>query len=85
MALLALLMAAAFLLEYYLKEKVVPTFSYGFDKFSLSAPLPTCARWKDNMPSVRDPAAFHLYIEARKVWRSKIEWQLTRTETTQIL
>ena len=37
------------------------------------------------MPSTRDPATYHLYIEARKLWRSKIEWQLTREETTRIL
>lgn len=37
------------------------------------------------MPSQRDPAAFHLYIEARKVWRNKIGWELTREETTRIL
>jgi TPR repeat protein len=37
------------------------------------------------MPSTRDPATYRLYIEARKVWRSKIEWQLTREEATRIL
>ncbi|XLZ72904.1 DUF6396 domain-containing protein [Massilia sp. SR12] len=37
------------------------------------------------MPTQRDPAAFNIYIEARKVWRSKIGWQLTREETTRIL
>lgn len=37
------------------------------------------------MPSTRDPTAYHIYIEARKLWRSKIGWQLSREETTQIL
>lgn len=58
---------------------------YGFNKFSLSAPLPACARWKDNMPSTRDQQVYRLYIEARRLWRSKIEWELTREETTRIL
>lgn len=61
------------------------TLPYGFKKFSLDDPLPTCARWKDHMPATRDPGAYRLYIEARKVWRSKIEWQLTRDEATRIL
>lgn len=29
--------------------------------------------------------AYRIYIEARKVWRSKIGWQLSREETTRIL
>jgi len=37
------------------------------------------------MPSTRDPATYRLYIEARKVWRSKIEWQLTHEEAIRIL
>lgn len=57
----------------------------GFKRFSLSAPLPNCTRWKDHMPFQRDPAAYSLYIEARKVWRSKIGWQLTGSETKRIL
>ncbi|OEZ55853.1 DUF6396 domain-containing protein [Duganella sp. HH105] len=61
------------------------TLPYGFKKFRLSDPLPVCSRWKENMPSVREPAAYHLYIAARKVWRSKIEWQLTHEETLHIL
>ncbi|WP_295992692.1 DUF6396 domain-containing protein [Rugamonas sp.] len=58
---------------------------YGFKKFNLSDPLPKCARWKDNMPKTRDPATYRLYIEARKVWRSKIAWQFTHEEATRIL
>lgn len=37
------------------------------------------------MPVTRDPKAFRLYIEARRIWRSKIGWQLTRLEMTRIL
>ena len=37
------------------------------------------------MSAKRDPAAYRLYIEGRKVWRSKIEWQLSRDEATRIL
>ena len=58
---------------------------YGFKKFSLAEPLPKCGRWKDHMPASRDPAAYHLYIEARKLWRSKIEWQLSHEEAIRIL
>ncbi|WP_300755134.1 hypothetical protein [Janthinobacterium sp.] len=58
---------------------------YGFKKFSPDDPLPDCARWKEHMPATRDPAAYQLYIEARKVWRSKIAWQFTREEATRIL
>lgn len=37
------------------------------------------------MPATRDPVAYRLYIEARKVWRSKIGWQLTHKEMVRIL
>ncbi|MET0266127.1 MAG: contractile injection system protein, VgrG/Pvc8 family, partial [Duganella sp.] len=35
--------------------------------------------------SRRDPAAYRLYIEARKLWRSKQAWVLTREENAKIL
>lgn len=57
----------------------------GFKRFDVKEPLPPCSRWKEHMPSQRDPVAYNLYIEARKVWRSKIGWQLTFAETTKIL
>jgi hypothetical protein len=69
----------------YLQERASHALPYGFKKFSLSGPVPTCARWKEHMPVNRDPVAYRLYIEARKVWRSKIGWQLTREELTRIL
>ncbi|HJV01603.1 MAG TPA: DUF6396 domain-containing protein [Burkholderiaceae bacterium] len=37
------------------------------------------------MPTYRDPEVYRPYIAARKLWRSKIEWQLTRSETQRIL
>ncbi len=80
-----MLMAGAVFLNQYLQERALHALPYGFKKFSLDDPLPDCARWKDHMPATRDPATYRLYIEARKVWRSKIEWQLTREEATRIL
>ena len=84
-ALLVVLAAAAFCVNDYLQERALHALPYGFKKFSMSDPLPACARWKDHMPANRDPAAYRLYIEARKVWRSKIAWQFTREEATRIL
>jgi hypothetical protein len=84
-ALLVLLAVGAFFLNSYLKERTLHTLPYGFKKFSMSDTLPACARWKEHMPASRDPAAYRLYIEARKVWRSKIEWQLSHDEATRIL
>lgn len=56
----------------------------GLQAFDVNGPIPTCGRWKDTMPNTRDPAAYRLYINARKLWRSKIAWQLTRQEFTSI-
>lgn len=58
---------------------------YGFTYFKASDPLPNCDTWKKHMPTIRDPATYRLYIEARKVWRSKIAWQFTREEAMRIL
>ena len=82
---LAVLMAGAFFLNDHIQERALHALPYGFKKFKLADPLPTCGRWKEHMPSTRDAATYRLYIEARKVWRSKIAWQLTREETTRIL
>jgi uncharacterized protein len=84
-ALLLVILAGGFFLSSYLQERALHALPYGFKKFSLSDPLPTCSRWKEHMPSTRDPGAYRLYIEARKVWRSKIAWQFTREEATRIL
>jgi len=84
-ALLVVLAVGAFFLNSYLQERALHALPYGFKKFSLDDPLPACARWKEHMPASRDRAAYRLYIEARKVWRSKIGWQFTREEATRIL
>lgn len=84
-ALLGLLIVGAFFLNDYVQERALHALPYGFKKFSLSDPLPPCARWKENMPATREPRTYRLYIEARKLWRSKIEWQLTRDEAIRIL
>lgn len=83
--LLVSLAAGAVFVPDYLQEKALHTLPYGFKKFSLSDPLPVCGRWKEHMPTVRDPTAYRLYIEARKIWCSKIGWQLSREEATRIL
>lgn len=85
MSLLVALGAGVFFLNIHLQESALHALPNGFKKFSLNDPLPTCARWKEHMPHKRDPAAYHLYITARKLWRSKIEWQLSRDEATRIL
>ncbi len=56
----------------------------GLQAFDVNGPIPECGRWKDTMPRTRDPAAYRLYIEARKLWRTKIAWQLTRQEFLRI-
>lgn len=57
----------------------------GLFAFKLTDPVPICDNWKKHMPKYRDPEVYRPYIAARKLWRSKIEWQLTRTETHRIL
>ncbi len=37
------------------------------------------------MPTTRNADVYRLYIEARKLWRSKIEWQLTKEELSGIV
>jgi TPR repeat protein len=66
----------------YVKMHTIPADLQAFD---VNGPIPTCGQWKDTMPRTRDPAAYRLYINARKLWRSKIEWQLTRQEAFSIL
>jgi len=61
------------------------TIPAGLIAFDAAGPIPNCGRWKDTMPKTRDPAAYRLYIEARKFWRSKVEWQFTRQEISSIL
>jgi TPR repeat protein len=85
LAVVVVLAAGLFYLCERLQEKALHDLPYGFKKFSLSDPLPTCGRWKEHMPSYREPGAYRLYIEARKLWRSKQAWELTREENARIL
>jgi TPR repeat protein len=57
----------------------------GMREFSLTEIPPDCESWKQHMPKIRDPDAYRIYINARKIWRSKIEWQLTRDEASAVL
>lgn len=54
-------------------------------EFDLMNTAPECASWKRHMAKSRDPKAYRIYMEARKIWRSKIEWQLTHDESKRIL
>ena len=83
--LLAAIAAGVFFFIQHSRYKTMHTLPPGFTRFDVSAPLPVCGRWKEHMPATRDPDTYHLYIEARKVWRSKIEWQLTHEEASRIL
>ncbi len=68
-----------------LQERAFHVMPSGLSKFNIADPLPPCGRWKEHMSPTRDAATYRLYIEARKLWRSKIAWQLTREENTRIL
>jgi len=61
------------------------TLPSGLEVFDVADPIPSCSRWRDHMPAHRDPDVYQLYMRARKLWRSKIEWQLTRQEALDIL
>lgn len=54
-------------------------------KFDVQEPAPACARWRDQMPKKRNPDVYRSYIAARKLWRSKGEWDLSREELIEIL
>jgi TPR repeat protein len=86
-ALASLIMLAGGLIfgNHYWQERALNTLPVGFSSFSTSVPPPACARWKEHIPHIRDPVAYRLYIEARKLWRSKLEWELTHAEASRIL
>jgi hypothetical protein len=75
----------AFFVQQHLEYVKMHTIPVGLRPFDVNGPIPNCGRWKDTMPQNRDLAAYRLYIDARKLWRSKIEWQLTRQEALSIL
>lgn len=52
----------------------------GLMKFDVNDAPPQCARWKDNMPLKRDEEVYSVYMKARKFFRSKIEYQFSKTE-----
>lgn len=85
LSLLVVVAVGALVVSNFSQESALHILPYGFKKFSPYDPLPRCGRWKEHMPSQRDPVAYRLYIEARKVWRSKLEWELTRDEAMRIL
>jgi uncharacterized protein len=82
---LAAVAAGAYFFRQHMEYVKMHTIPPGLRPFDVNATVPTCGRWKDTMPKHRDPAAYGLYINARKLWRSKIEWQLTHQEATSIL
>ncbi|MBZ2209622.1 SEL1-like repeat protein [Massilia soli] len=75
----------AYFLQQHLEYVKMHTIPAGLQAFDVNGPIPTCGRWKDTMPKTRDTAAYRLYINARKLWRSKVAWQLTRQEFIRIL
>jgi hypothetical protein len=77
--------AGAYFIHRHLEYVKMHTIPAGLQAFDVNGPIPTCGRWKDTIPTTRDPAAYRPYINARKLWRSKIEWQLTRQEALGIL
>lgn len=85
-ALLALAMLGAVLLTFinYPRGRGMDDLPTGFDEFTFSDAPPACVDWKQSMPKFRDPVAYGIYMKARKLWRSKAEWALTREENLQI-
>lgn len=50
------------------------------EKFDVKSPPPRCARWKDQMPKIRQVEPYQRYIAARRKWRSKRAWELNSEE-----
>jgi TPR repeat protein len=69
----------------YVEDRAMHVMPKGLEKFNVYDPSFGCGRWKDHMPKVRNSEVYRVYIAARKQWRSKIEWQLTRSEAQKIL
>lgn len=61
------------------------TLPEGLYEFKLNDPVPTCGKWRDHMPTFRDPETYRRYIKARNFWRSKVEFEFTRQELQGIL
>ncbi len=83
--LLAAVAASGYVLTLHMQERAMHVMPVGLTSFKVTDPPPGCGRWREHMPANRDAATYRLYIEARKLWRSKIAWQLTREENLRIL
>jgi hypothetical protein len=84
-ALAGALVFGGFQYRAHLEYVAMHTMPPGLSAFKVTDPIPTCGRWKDHMPRQRDPDAYRLYINARKFWRSKVEFEFTREELLGIL
>jgi len=57
----------------------------GLSEFRIGDLPPVCGRWRDSMPKERNSGVYVRYMGARRLLRSKIEWQLTKEELEFIL
>lgn len=80
-----LAIAGAYFYVDHLRYEAMHAIPPGLIKFDVTGPVPACGRWKEHMPKVRNPEPYRMYIDARNRWRSKIAWQFTKEELTQIL
>lgn len=80
------LVAASFTLLFFLiimmfaERNPIAAIVDPLETFDIAAPMPSCGRWKDQMPKVRQVEPYTRYIAARKKWRSKRAWELTSDE-----
>lgn len=85
LALLAVVGIGAYHFIVYLRLQSMLAMPQGLSRFKTVDPAPVCDSWKQHMPAKRDADVYRRYIEARKLWRSQIAWQMTRDEATRIL
>jgi hypothetical protein len=81
----SILLIAAFKIHRTMEYRAMHLIPPGLKEFGILDPLPVCGRWKEHMPKVRNAEIYRPYIKARKLWRSKIEWELSRQEAQGIL
>lgn len=84
-ALAGVLILVGFKYNAHLEYVAMHTMPVGLYEFKVTDPPPTCGRWKDHMPRHRDPEAYRIYLQARNLWRSKVEFEFTRQELLGIL
>jgi hypothetical protein len=84
-AIIGTLVFGGFKYRAHLEYVAMHTMPPGLYEFKVTDPPPTCGRWKDHMPTQRDPEAYRIYIKARNLYRSKVEFQFTREELLGIL